>query len=220
MKKNSRDGYTLLEILVATALTGVVMGGIYTSFYSQDKSYVTQSEVTEMQQNLRGGMSLMLREIRMAGCDPTGSANAGIIRANPDLLSFTLDIRGTNADDPPDGDTADPNERITYTLYDSNHDGVNDTLGRRTGGGRNRPAAENMDALNFVYLDENGTPTGVLSEIRTVEVTLLARTARGDPEYQNNTIYANQRGTVIYSANDNFRRKVLTANIKCRNTWF
>lgn len=220
MKKNSRDGYTLLEILVATALTGVVMGGIYTSFYSQDKSYVTQSEVTEMQQNLRGGMSLMLREIRMAGCDPTGSANAGIIRATPDLLSFTLDIRGTNTDDPPDGDTADPNERITYTLYDSNHDGVNDTLGRRTGGGRNTPAAENMDGLNFVYLDENGTPTSVLSEIRSVEVTLLARTARGDPGYWDNTIYANQRGAMLYAANDNFRRQMLTANIKCRNMWF
>ena len=220
MKKNARDGYTLLEILITTAIAGVVMGGIYTSFYSQDKSYVTQSEVTEMQQNLRGGLSLMMKEIRMAGCDPTGEANAGIISATPDSMSFTLDIRGTNADDPPDGDTSDPNERITYTLYDSDRDGVNDTLSRRTGGGWNSPAAENMDALNFVYLDENGTPTGVLSEIRSVEVTLLARTARGDPTYRNNTVYANQRGAVIYAANDNFRRKMLTANIKCRNMWF
>jgi type IV pilus assembly protein PilW len=220
MKKNARDGYTLLEILVATAITGVVMGSIYTSFYSQDKSYVTQSEIITMQQNLRGGMSLMMKEIRMAGCDPTGKANAGIVRASPNLVSFTLDIRGEDANDPPDGDTSDPNERITYTLYDSNRDGVNDTLGRRTGGGRNTPAAENMDGLNFVYLDENGTPTSVLSEIRSIEVTLLARTARGDPGYRNNTIYANQRGAVMYAANDNFRRQMLTANIKCRNMWF
>ncbi len=220
MKKNARDGYTLLEILVATAIMGVVMSSIYTSFYSQDKSYVTQSEVITMQQNLRGGMSLMMKEIRMAGCDPTGKANAGIVRASPNLMSFTLDIRGEDANDPPDGDTSDPNERITYTLYDSNRDGVNDTLGRRTGGGRNTPAAENMDGLNFVYLDENGTPTNVLSEIRSIEVTLLARTTRGDPGYRNNTIYANQRGAMIYTANDNFRRQMLTTNIKCRNMWF
>ena len=220
MKKNARDGYTLLEVLVATAIAGVVMGSIYTSFYSQDKSYVTQSEVTKMQQNLRGGMSLMMKEIRMAGCDPTGKANAGIVRATPDLMSFTLDIRGANTQDPPDGDTSDPNERITYTLYDSDRDGVNDTLSRRTGRGRNSPAAECMDAINFVYLDENGTPTNVPSEIRSVEVTLLARTARGDPGYRNNTIYANQRGAVIYAANDSFRREMLTANIKCRNMWF
>ena len=220
MKKNARDGYTLLEILITMAIAGVVMGGIYTSFYSQDKSYVTQSEVTEMQQNLRGGLSLMMKEIRMAGCDPTGKADAGIMSATPDLISFTLDIRGEDTDDPPDGDTSDPNERVTYTLYDRNRDGVNDTLGRRTGEGRNSPAAENMDAIHFVYLDEDGTPTSVPSEIRSVEVTLLARTARGDPEYWNNTIYANQRGTVIYAANDRFRRKMLTANIKCRNLWF
>jgi type IV pilus assembly protein PilW len=220
MKKNTRDGYTLLEILMAMAIAGVVMGSIYTSFRSQDKSFVTQSEVSNMQQNLRGGMSLMMKEIRMAGCDPTGKANAGIIRATPELISFTLDIRGANAQDPPDGDTSDPNERITYALYDSNRDGVNDTLGRRTGGGWNSPAAENMDALNFVYLDEDGTPTNVLSEIRSVEVTLLARTARGDPEYRDNTVYANQRGAVIYAANDNFRRKMLNANVKCRNLWF
>jgi type IV pilus assembly protein PilW len=220
MKKNSKDGYTLLEILIATAITGVVMGSIYTSFYSQDKSYVTQSEVSKMQQNLRGGMSLMMKEIRMAGCDPTGKANAGIVRATPDLVSFTLDIRGEDANDPPDGDTSDPNERITYSLYDSDRDGVNDTLSRRTGAGRNSPAAEDMDALNFVYLDENGTPTNVLSEIRSVEVTLLARTARGDPGYRDNTIYANQRDAVIYAANDSFRRKMLTANIKCRNLWY
>ena len=220
MKKNARDGYTLLEVLIATAIMGVVMGSIYTSFHSQDKSYVTQAEVSTMQQNLRGGMSLMMKEIRMAGCDPTGEASAGIIRANPNRISFSLDIRGENTNDPPDGDTSDPNERITYALYDSNRDGVNDTLGRRTGGGRNRPAAENMDALNFVYLDEDGTPTNVLSEIRSIEITLLARTARGDPTYWNNTVYANQRGTVIYAANDHFRRKMLTANIKCRNMWF
>jgi type IV pilus assembly protein PilW len=173
-----------------------------------------------MQQNLRGGLSLMMKEIRMAGCDPTGKANAGIISATPDSMSFTLDIRGADTDDPPDGDTSDPNERITYSLYDSNRDGVNDTLGRRTGGGRNSPAAENVDAINFVYLDENGTPTSVPSEVRSVEVTLLARTARGDPGYRDNTIYANQRGAIIYAANDNFRRKMVTAHIKCRNMWF
>jgi hypothetical protein len=77
-----------------------------------------------------------------------------------------------------------------------------------------------MDAINFVYLDENGATTSVPSQIRSVEVTLLARTGRGDPGYRNNTIYANQRGAVIYVANDNYRRELLTANIKCRNLWF
>ena len=220
LRKNSRHGFTLIELLVVLAVVGVVMGGIYTSFESQNNSYVAQSEVTKMQQNLRGGMSLMMKEIRMAGCDPTGKANAGVISADSNSMTFTLDTRGEDADDPPDGDTSDPNERITYSLYDRDGDGVNDTLGRKTGGGSNRSAAENIDALNFEYMDEDGVPTNVPSEIRSVQVTLLARTARGDPGYRNQMQYANQQGHVIYNANDNFRRKILTTDIKCRNLWF
>lgn len=220
MKQYSNHGFTLLELLTALAIMGVVMAGVYSSYYSQQKSYVAQAEVAEMQQNLRGAMSLMVKEFRMAGCDPTGNAHAGIVTASPGSITFTLDIRGTDADDPPDGDTADPNERITYALYDRNRDGVNDALGRRTGAGRNSPAAENIDALNFVYLDENGTPTSTLSDIRSVQITLLARTGTGDPGYRNKSTYRNQLGTLIYAANDNFRRKLLTTNIKCRNLWF
>ena len=206
-------------MLVALAIIGVVMAGIYSSYYSQQKSYVAQAEVAEMQQNLRGAMSLMAKEIRMAGCDPTGNANAGIVTASSGSITFTLDTRGTDADDPPDGDTADPNERITYTLYDRNGDGVNDTLGRNTGG-VNRPVAENIDALDFVYMDGNGTPTATLSNVRSVQITLLARTGIGDPGFTNNTTYRNQLGTLIYTANDSFRRRLLTTDIKCRNLWF
>jgi len=204
---------------VALAIIGVVMAGIYSSYYSQQKSYVAQAEVAEMQQNLRGAMSLMAKEIRMAGCDPTGNANAGIVTASSGSITFTLDTRGTDADDPPDGDTTDPNERITYSLYDRNGDGVNDTLGRNTGGG-NRPVAENIDALDFVYMDENGTSTATLSDVRSVQITLLARTGIGDPGFINNATYGNQLGTLIYTANDSFRRRLLTTDIKCRNLWF
>ena len=196
------------------------MAGIYSSYYSQHKSYVAQSEVAVMQQNLRGAMLLMVKEIRMAGCDPTGNANAGIVTPDPASITFTLDIRGKDAEDPPDGDTADGNERITYSLYDRDGDGVNDTLGRKTGGGTNRPVAENIDALDFVYIDENGTESATLSDIRSVQITLLARTGRGDPGYRDNATYRNQVGTLIYTANDNFRRKLLTTDIKCRNLWF
>ena len=112
MKKNSSQGFTLLELLTVLAIIGVVMAGIYSSYYSQHKSYVAQSEVAVMQQNLRGAMLLMAKEIRMAGCDPTGNANAGIVARDAASITFTLDTRGEDAEDPPDGDTDDSNERI------------------------------------------------------------------------------------------------------------
>jgi type IV pilus assembly protein PilW len=215
-KKQNENGFTLVELLVALAISGVVMAGIYSAYYSQQKSYVTQEQVAAMQQNLRAAMYIMQREIRMAGCDPTQNANAGIQTAGTNNIGFTLDITNTAGTGNPDGLLDGPNENVTYSLYDSGGDGDND-LGRDTGAG-NQPVAENIDALDFVYLDANGATTTTLANIRSVQITLVARTGRRDPGYTNNTSYQNQQDTTIYTApNDNFRRKLLTAEVKCRN---
>ena len=219
VEKFKERGFTLTELLVAVALVGIVMAGIYSTYASQQKSYITQDQVAAMQQNLRAAMYYMGREIRMAGCDPTGDANARILNAGPATFSFTLDITDTAGTGEPDGDTSDANENITYLLYDPDGDGITD-LGRDTGGG-NQLVAENIDALDFVYLDANGTITATLSDIRSVQVTLVARTGRGDPGYTNTTVYQNQQGTTIYTAlGDNNRRRLLTTLIRCRNLGF
>ena len=184
--KNKR-GFTLTELAVAIAVAGVVTTGIYSAYYSQQKSYITQEVVAAMHQNLRAGLCSMEREIRMAGYDPTRSANAGIVTATATSISFTTDLNG-------DGDTNDSNEDITYSLYDSGGDGDND-LGRKVGAGSNQPLAENIDALNFVYLDEDGNVTATLSEIRSVQVTLVAKAGRADPGYTDTDSYTSQQGT-------------------------
>jgi type IV pilus assembly protein PilW len=105
-------------------------------------------------------------------------------------------------------------------------------LGRETGPGLDpgcggatgglQPLARNVDALNFVYLDEDGNVTATPGDIRTIEVTIVARS--GDDEggllfsHTDNTAYQNQRGQVILPAqNDGFRRFRLTATVHCRN---
>lgn len=216
VEKFKERGFTLIELLVVVALVGIVMAGIYSTYASQQKSYVTQDQVAAMQQNLRAAMYYMGREIRMAGCDPTGDANARILNAGSATFSITLDITDNAGTGDPDGDTSDANENITYLLYDPDGDGITD-LGRDTGGG-NQLVAENIDALDFVYLDANGTVTATLSDIRSVQVTLVARTSRGDPGYTNTTAYQNQQGITIYTApGDNNRRRLLTTFIRCRN---
>jgi len=208
----NQNGFTLTEILIALAIAGVVMAGVYSAYYSQQKSYVTQEQVVAMQQNLRAAMYYMEREIRMAGCDPTEDAGAGIQTAGSNSIRFTLDITDDAGIGDFDGDTLDANEDITYSLDDNDGDGDND-LERN-----NNLIAENVDALDFVYLDANRATTTTLANIRSVQITLVARTGRGDPGYTNNTSYQNQQGTTIYTAlNDNFRRRLLTAEVKCRN---
>jgi len=229
---NNKKAFTLIELLVALAISGVVLAGIYSTYYSQQKSYITQEQVAAMQQNLRAAMYIMQREIRMAGCDPTENAGAEIKTADTNSIRFTLDITGGESDGKDndndgsvdeadekrfsDGFCDDTNEDVTYSLYTA--DGIQ-KLGRKSPSTAvNQPVAENIDALDFVYLDANGATTATLANIRSVQITLVARTGRRDPGYTNNTSYQNQQGTTIYTApNDNFRRKLLTAEVKCRN---
>lgn len=222
------NGVTLTELLIALALTGIVAGAIYKIFISQGRAYTVQSEVAEMQQNLRAGVFMMEREIRMAGYDPTRAANTEILTAAPGDLEFTADLNG-------DGDTDDPSEHMIYTHYDTNADGTSDALGRNdvNAGAGTQLLAENIDELNFVYLDGsrnalNDMTTSVapadLPNIRSIQVTMVARSGIIDPEYNDNNTYQNQHpggSEVIYTApGDNFRRRLLTTEIQCRNLGF
>lgn len=76
MKSNS--GFTLIEVLIAMAVTLIIMGGAYTVFNSQQKTTLIQNNVSDVQQKLRASMDFVARDIRMAGYDPTISLQFGI----------------------------------------------------------------------------------------------------------------------------------------------
>jgi type IV pilus assembly protein PilW len=227
LRRLNKHGFTLVELLVAIAVAGIIMTGIYSTYYSQQKSYIAQEEIVSMQQNLRVAMFYMQREIRMAGCDPTQNAKPGpgIQTAGPNTISFTLDITNTAGTGNPDGLLNGPNENVTYSIGDGDADGDNDLLRIGT------LLAENIDALDFVYLDGASPPnpldddgmgnvTTNKSQIRSVQVTLVARVGRADPGYTNANAYYNQQDLVnpiLPAQNDNFRRMRLSTTIKCRN---
>jgi type IV pilus assembly protein PilW len=231
MRKVRDEGFTLIELLVAITIGVVVIAGISMSFRSQQRSYLVQEQVATMQQNLRAAMYHIEREIRMAGCDPTFSANASIITANVDSINFTMDIRGAAEGTPPDGDTNDPNENITYRHYDSDGDGVNDALGRDTGAGT-MLIASHIDAVDFLYYDAQSPPVAMnpaggsvlgpnIPNIKSIEITLVARTSKTIRGYTDTATYSNQLPRVIFGPpappDDNFRRIRLTTRIKGRN---
>ncbi|MFB0521051.1 MAG: PilW family protein, partial [Desulfatiglandales bacterium] len=119
----NNKAFTLAELLVAMVVVGVVMAAIVSTYCSQSKSYVAQEQVAAMQQNLRAAMFYMEREIRMAGCDPKRSANAGIETAGPSTIRITMDITNDAGTGSSDGDHSDTNEDITYTPVDADGDG-------------------------------------------------------------------------------------------------
>lgn len=219
--KHNHKGFTLIELMIAMAISLIVMAGIYSAYRSQQRSHDIQIQVAAMQQNLRAAMFYMEREIRMAGCDPTAGAApaASILSAQANSIEFRSDVRGDAVGSEPDGDTNDDGEHIEYRIYDALGDGTND-LGRDDKNGTGLDAiAQNIEALDFVYLDRNGNVTAVLANIRAVEITLVARAARPDMgRYINDNVYTNKQGTVVLPAqNDNYRRKSLTVHIDCRN---
>jgi prepilin-type N-terminal cleavage/methylation domain-containing protein len=60
-------GVTLIELLIALVMSSILIAAIYRVFICQQKSYVVQEQVVDMQQNVRISISRMMSEIRMAG---------------------------------------------------------------------------------------------------------------------------------------------------------
>jgi type IV pilus assembly protein PilW len=60
-------GLTLIELLIALMLSSLLTAVLYRAFVSQQKTYMVQDQVADMQQNVRIAMGQMAREIRMAG---------------------------------------------------------------------------------------------------------------------------------------------------------
>ena len=62
-------GITLIELLVALVIGGIIIAGIYRVFIAQGKAFVVQDQVVETQQNIRSAMEIILRDLRIAGFD-------------------------------------------------------------------------------------------------------------------------------------------------------
>ena len=210
----SSQGFTLIELLVYIAVSGVVLGSIFTAYIGQLQAHATQRQIVDMQQNLRAALYMMDREIKMAGYNPSGASGIGISVAETDRLAFLMDYTGAS-NGPAMGELQ---QAVDYTFS-------GDTGNLLRNGA---VMALNIDALDFVYLDEDGTPIATpvsaenLMQIRAIQVTLLGRSGASASAFMRNQVdnrnYLNQQGEEILAAqNDNFRRLMLSTEVRCRN---
>ncbi len=192
-------GLTLVELMVALVLASLVMVGLYRTFVTMNTSHEVQQQIVELQQNLRTAVGLMHREIQMAGYDRTLARTAGVVTAAANDIRFTMNLNS-------DGDLADAGEDIRYTL--------NGTDLERNG----EVVIGGVEVLDFVYLDAGGTATTTPAAVRSVQLAIVARSTNEDYAYTNTESYRNMQGTVILGPqNDNYRRRVLSTHILCRN---
>lgn len=153
-----RGGFTLVELMIATVISGMLLAGLYRLFTSQQRFYTIHQERAATQQNARGCEQMMVREIRMAGYTPAGQSigsdvpgvsfsdgvKDAIEEATARSIAFTADV-----------DCDGIVETIRYALS-------NRTLVRemwrwdaqqglwKTSGGR-RSLCEHIEALRFSY---------------------------------------------------------------------
>jgi type IV pilus assembly protein PilW len=221
-RQNRQSGFTLVELMVAMGVSSFLLAGMVMAFTGQSRSYNTQQEITVLQEDIRACLSMMTSEIRMAGYDPTTTADAKILLANATEFQFSLDITDDADTGPSDGDTGDANEIIRYKI---NTEG---SLGRATGAGTLQPLAENTEQLSFEYLIKlvpetwTQTPTAAdLEKIRAVKIVVLARTARQTSSTTDTSTFIPPiDGTPLDwtpATPGKYQRRMMSVVVQCRN---
>jgi prepilin-type N-terminal cleavage/methylation domain-containing protein len=197
--KFNMKGITLIELLVALVICGIVVAGIYRVFVAQTRAYTVQDQTVEVQQNVRSAMELILRDLRMAGYDDD-NVNSPINITDPIVI-----------------DTADNSHvRVKYEYYntatippqyetrtvDFSRDAVHATLLRTliitpaagASSSNTETLLDNVDALNFrcgVDTNDDGAidnwvdPAAVgAAKVIALRVLLTARPDQTNPDVQ------------------------------------
>jgi len=221
--------------MIAMVVAGIVAAATYSAYRLQVKVSAAQNAVTQMQQNLRSGMSMLMGDIRMAGYDPNGSGNFGFVSGstttgfpsdsatNSTKIAFTVDIDSDGTVDTSvedyagDGDDMSDMEPVAYKLEGMQllrYSNVSGAVGWQA-------VAEDIENIEFQYLDEDGTvltpTTAQLSLIQTIKLSVLARAEQRDAGYVNDTTYNTASGATWGPFNDNYRRRLYISTIECRN---
>jgi prepilin-type N-terminal cleavage/methylation domain-containing protein len=192
----NKKGVTLIELLVVLVICGVVIGGIYKVFIAQTRTYAVQDQMAEIQQDVRGAMEIIVRDLRMAGFQDRSFGSATIsntpiipdnsnskITVNYEYISSSTGATSTNT-----------------VIYDLPLAGGSLT---RTLNGAQEPLLDNVANLNFSYgIDANGDGiidgidpvTGVIpdnafvsgsvvgiAKVLAIRVTLTANPVSVDP---------------------------------------
>ncbi len=63
----SKNGFTMVELMIAITITVLAMAGVYTSFIVQQRSFVVQDQVSETQMSSKIAFNLIANDIRNAG---------------------------------------------------------------------------------------------------------------------------------------------------------
>ncbi|MFT4976710.1 MAG: prepilin-type N-terminal cleavage/methylation domain-containing protein, partial [Myxococcota bacterium] len=112
----ARQGFTLLEMIVAIAIASFVVAGLYGLFTIQSRQFMFQDLQMEMHQNLRFGTDVLSRSIRMAGFNTNGTING--LMGSDGTSGTSVDSSTLQAIVPWDSDGSNNTDAITVVYGD------------------------------------------------------------------------------------------------------
>ena len=188
VKLINRNGFTLLEMLIALSIAMIVLSALSATFLLQHKTYDVQGQITVMVQSARNTLELLSREIKMAAYDPS-CAGIGCMPYSDAQLEIRADVDG-------DGELTGDNEKIIYTLNASEY-----YIYRNTGSGA-KPFFKNIQQFKVEYLDGKGELITITGPFKLTQYTYSGLKEECVPETIRNDL--NKIDNHEYSSEDSF----------------
>lgn len=221
-KRSGQSGMTLVETLVAMAISGLIASAVYSLFQTHHRIAVKQNQTSLMQQELLSAMSLISEELRMCGFSAQGSPDFGFAHrpgtGEPDYGRITTGeavycSQDWNADGiANENGSGSLREHAGFRLNVAN-DGsakkVPDNVLRKydTGAVHWQPFSTNIGDLRLTYLDAGGTvitePHEHTEKIRGVRVMI---TAIPDPSHARLDIGNRTLSTTVWCRNTHMEK--------------
>src|SRR6202162_4921868 len=166
-RRRAQTGHSLVDVLVATAIMGLVMSATLSMLQSGLAAWGWGAGRVEAQQAIRVALERMAHELREAGYDPTYAGIEAVLVAGPAQIVFQRHRNGSGLIDP-------TRERVTYLLRPK------ETTLRRDAGGGAQPLAENVTRFALSHLDSCGASTA--DPARVVSIRMEIEAGRGRAE--------------------------------------
>jgi len=177
MTKDS--GFTLIEMLISTAILGIVTAGVVLVLQQNQFSYVNENEQAGLSQEMRLALDQIARFVRQAGNDPmeTISGPPLAILGEGHIRLFT-DLTGSLPGEDHLTGTGDPDGALN-SLYETvtiRHDPWTKSVYVDIGNGE-QVVAENIEKLNFTCYDYQGNQTDDPNSISRVNIEIIGNSA-------------------------------------------
>ena len=172
---NGDGGFTLIEFLIAMAITTVVLGATVALAASIQQAYTADLDDVAVEQEVRYALDWVARYVRSAGSNPYSCAVFQPIWLDPNGNGADDDVRVQADINPPDGDCTDSGEDVTIAL-----DPVARVITLDTGAGAVAMTDPIITNLQFTYLNDAHNPTAAESQIAYVLIAVTGRSKGRD----------------------------------------